>query len=112
MAKLTLYFKRPKNWGSSIRMHYWGTQPAVSATNWPGVPMVDIGGDWYSYEIKGVSAASVVFNDGAGQQTSDLSRDEDGWYVLPGKWYDKNPDAAAAPPEPKAKSRGGFYTSA
>ncbi|MGE5785276.1 MAG: starch-binding protein [Myxococcales bacterium] len=112
MSKLSLYFKRPKGWASSIRIHYWGTKPSSSSTTWPGVPMVDIGGDWYSCELKGVTSASIVFNDGAGQQTADLSRDQDGWYLLPTGWSAKNPEAAATPEATTTKSRGGFYTSA
>ncbi len=74
--------------------------------------MVDIGGDWFSYELKGVTAASVVLNDGSGKQTADLSRDQDGWYVLPSGWSAKNPDPPAKPEPTTTKSRGGFYTSA
>ena len=113
MAKLALYFKRPKNWGSSIRLHYWGTQPHVAPTNWPGVPMRAIGDDWYSYEIPGAASTSLVFTDGEGQQTADLSRAQDGWYTLSGGWYASDPDAPVTPPtEVKPRQRGGFYSSA
>jgi hypothetical protein len=113
MSKLTLYFKRPKDWGSSIRLHYWGTQPEAAATKWPGVPMRAIGDEWYFYEIKGVAAASIVFNDGEGQQTSDLSRDQEGWYTLSDGWHAKDPDVAV--PQPSAatvRSRVGYVSSA
>ena len=75
--------------------------------------MVDIGGDWYSCEVKGVTSASLVFNDGAGQQTADLSRDQDGWYTLAGGWSAKNPEASASSEAATtSKSRGGLHTSA
>lgn len=60
--------------------------------------MRSIGNDWYSYEIQGTASASVVFTDCEGQQTSDLFRDQDGWYALPGGWSAKNPELAASPP--------------
>ena len=113
MAKLALHFKRPKNWGSSVRLHYWGTQPQVTATSWPGVPMRAIGDDWYSYEIQGTASASLVFTDGEGQQTADLSRAQDGWYKLSDGWHASDPDATVLPTtEVKPRHRGGFYSNA
>lgn len=107
MSKLTLHFKRPKHWGSSIRMHYWGTRPQVDATSWPGVPMRAIGDDWFAYAIQGVESASVVFTDGEGQQTSDLCRERDGWYTLSGGWSADDPEAVVPPTAVKSRSRGG-----
>jgi hypothetical protein len=112
MSKLALHFKRPKNWGSSVRLHYWATQPQVPATNWPGVPMRAIGDDWFSYEIQGAAAASVVFTDGEGQQTADLSRDQEGWYTLSEGWSAADPDVVAPPPaDVKTRARGGHVSS-
>ncbi len=36
------------------------------------------GNDWFVYRFEGISAASIVFNDGAGRQTADLKRENDG----------------------------------
>jgi hypothetical protein len=67
-----------------------------------------IGDDWYSYEIKGTESATVVFTDGEGQQTSDLSRERDGWYVVSDGWHASDPDVPVLPPtNGKSRSRGG-----
>jgi glycerol kinase len=56
-----------------------------------------IGDDWYSYVIQGTASASMVFTDSEGQQTSDLFRDQDGWYVSEG-WSATDPEVIVSTP--------------
>ncbi|MGC3999502.1 MAG: Ig-like domain-containing protein [Anaeromyxobacter sp.] len=95
---LTVHFKRPSTWGTTLRIHYWNVVPtSITATTWPGNTMTSEGSDWYKYTIPGATSASIVFNDGAGHQTGDLSRTGEGWYFTDNKWYDQNPEAPKVP---------------
>lgn len=58
---------------------------------WPGIEMRPVGDDWYEVTLPELDAASIVFNDGQGHQTPDLSRERDGWYVLGRGWHDSKP---------------------
>jgi hypothetical protein len=51
--------------------------------------MTNHGDGWYSYTFTGATAATVIFNDGV-NQSADLPRDKDGWY-MDGVWYDTRP---------------------
>ncbi len=55
------------------------------------------GNDWFVYRFEGISAASIVFNDGAGRQTADLKREKEGWFFDDNRWYDQNPQRPAIP---------------
>ncbi|MNO38238.1 Beta/alpha-amylase precursor [compost metagenome] len=74
--------------------------PATVPTSgaWPGVLMNSDGNDWYSYNITGATGASLIFNDGNGKQTADLSRSvKEGWYYSDNVWYDANPEIPKIP---------------
>lgn len=88
---LHLRFQRPSDWAESVHIHYWDTRPVRRATQWPGVPLRHLADDWYEIELEGVSATSIVFNDGRGRQTADLRRESDGWYLTAGIWSDEDP---------------------
>ena len=94
---LTVHFKRPADWQTAIRIHYWETAPADPPTTWPGVAMTAAGNDWFTYTFATAQAASIVFNDGAGRQTGNLRRDADGWYYTNNTWYALNPERPAIP---------------
>ncbi|KZE71006.1 alpha-amylase [Paenibacillus jamilae] len=106
---LTVHFKKPSSWNSAIRIHYWNLNPATVPISgaWPGILMKSDGNDWYSYTIAGAMGSSLIFNDGSGKQTADLSRSvKDGWYYTDNTWYDTNPEmpkipAISASPVPK-----------
>jgi alpha-amylase len=89
----TVHFKKPANWGNNVRIHHWDAVPEGSLDDsaWPGVPMIAGANDWYSFQIDGVLSANLLFHDGAGGQTPDLSRAGEGWYMN-GTWYDGNPE--------------------
>ena len=84
---LKLYFKKPNGWGTAANIYFWDAAPANSP-DWPGIAMQDEGNDWFSYQFPlNVSQANIIFNDGEGQQTSDLFRDTDGCYI-DSNWQD------------------------
>ena len=93
---LVVHFFKPEGWSETVLIHYWDTVPDVGETAWPGEAMVAEGEGWYSYVIAGASSASMVFNDGAGQQSGDLSRGREGWYQDE-TWYDTKPSETQAP---------------
>lgn len=73
---LTVHFKKPSSWNSAIRIHYWNLNPTTVPISgaWPGILMKSDGNDWYSYTIAEATGSSLIFNDGSGKQTADLSR--------------------------------------
>nr|MCU0388760.1 starch-binding protein [Chitinophagaceae bacterium] len=88
---IIVYFKRPANWGTNVRIHFFNAQPAGSLANsvWPGQSMTKVCGDWYMYRFSGVTNIGIVFNDGAGRQTADLSTNKTDWYN--GSWLGADP---------------------
>lgn len=94
-SSFTVNFYKPASWATGIRVYYWGAEPAGSLpeVSWPGVVMSDNGGGWYSYTFNNVAFTNLIFNDGAGNQTANLSRERTGWYMN-GTWYDANPQTA------------------
>lgn len=108
MPDLTVHFKKPPGWQDTIKIHYWNTAPSSASTTWPGVSMSAEGNDWFVYQFQEVEVASIVFNDGAGQQTGDLCREREGWFFDDNRWYNQNPQR---PPIPAISARplGGIY---
>ncbi|MCC2617790.1 pullulanase-type alpha-1,6-glucosidase [Aestuariibacter halophilus] len=75
---MTVYFYKPDHWGSALNVYFFN---APDAPSWPGLPMVSLGEGWYSYTFaQGVTAANLIFNDGQGNQTADLYRENGGCY--------------------------------
>jgi|GEM_PF-492896 len=79
-TNFTVYFKKPQSWSTPVKIHYWERQPGNMATTWPGVNMTLCGNDWWSYTFTSTSSSNLLFNDGNGNQTDDLSRSTDSWY--------------------------------
>ena len=94
---LVVHFKRPADWQTSVRIHYWDTAPADPATTWPGLVMTAEENDWFVYQFPTAEAASLVFNDGSGRQTGNLRRERQGWYFDNNRWYDRNPQLPEIP---------------
>ncbi len=73
LPTFTVYFKKPANWNSAVKVYYWsptGTAPTVA---WPGVAMTKDCGDWYKFTFPStVSATNLIFNDGT-LKTADLA---------------------------------------
>ena len=97
MPDLIVHFKKPTGWQNTIKIHYWNTAPSLSSTTWTGLSMTAEGNDWFVYRFEGISAASIVFNDGAGRQTADLKWEKEGWFFDDNRWYDQNPQRPAIP---------------
>ncbi|MDJ0510510.1 MAG: starch-binding protein [Crocosphaera sp.] len=93
---LIVHFKRPITWQQTINIYCWDTWPSSQTSSWPGVPMTAEGNNWYRYEFREAEAANFLFNDGKGEQTKDLHRNREGWY-LKRSWYDENPDKPSIP---------------
>ena len=69
----TVYFKKPSNWGTAVKIYYWGVTGTAPAVTWPGVAMTLDCGSWYKFTFPStVSASNIIFNDGT-LQTADLS---------------------------------------
>lgn len=91
---VTLQFKQPSNsWGNLTNIYLFdrsvnGTLPGTSG--WPGARMDKIAGTLWNTETftvpSGVSPNNigVVFNNGNGLQTVDLTRGTDGWFTVTG----------------------------
>ncbi|OXG02529.1 T9SS C-terminal target domain-containing protein [Flavobacterium johnsoniae UW101] len=95
-TNFTVYFYKPSNWGTGIKIYYWNALPTGVLANatWPGVNMTDSGNGWYSYTFTNVNSTNLIFNDGT-NQTADLSRNKTGWYMN-STWYDSNPGTGIA----------------
>jgi glycosidase len=90
-TSFTVYFYKPANWGTNIRVYYWNTLPTGSlpTVTWPGVSMTNTGSGWYSYTFTNATSTNLIFNDGT-SQTADLARSTTGWYQN-NTWYNSNP---------------------
>ena len=87
----TINFLRTSSWGNTVNAYLYNkaTNSTLSGTpGWPGQLMNNTG-DWSNYTFtvpNGVSSndVGVVFNNGTGQQTVDLTRGTDGWFRITG----------------------------
>ena len=85
----SVYFVNVDGW-SSVKIYTWS--PEVGT--WPGIDMKKetetIGGKevWSHTEMKGASFGGVIFNNGSGTQTADLTWTAGKYYVRDG-WYTK-----------------------
>lgn len=82
VSNVTVWFKRPTN-TQLPRIHYWNVVPAMAASAWPGVLMIEDlskGANWYKYTISGATSSSLLFHDGASYKTADLINISGGCY--------------------------------
>ena len=95
-SNFTVYFYKPSNWGTGIKIYYWSALPTgvLADASWPGVNMTNAGNGWYSYTFTNVTSTNLIFNDGT-TQSADLSRNKTGWYMN-ATWYDSNPGTGVA----------------
>ncbi|WP_052444305.1 starch-binding protein [Flammeovirga sp. OC4] len=89
---LTIHFK--SSWGNSTMIHYWNASNGASSA-WPGENMIDEGSGWYKYTIESATSTNLLFHNGSGTQTADLSRTNEGWYK-DGVWHDRNPELSVS----------------
>ncbi len=72
---LTIYFKKPADWASTVKIHYWNALPSgsLAGSTWPGAAMTADCNGWYKYSFPtNVSSVNIIINDAAGKQTADL----------------------------------------
>ncbi|GAA4272158.1 starch-binding protein [Aquimarina gracilis] len=90
---VTLNFQRPGGWGNNTNIYLYNkatNQTLAGTSGWPGQLMSNLSGtSWFSSTFtlpNGVSSndVGVVFNNGNGQQTVDLTRGTDGWFRVTG----------------------------
>ena len=65
-----IFYKNTNNW-SKVYAYYW-SDSNTKMTTWPGVAMTNVGNNTYGASIPS-SAKYIIFNDGNGNQTSDLT---------------------------------------
>lgn len=87
-SAIKVYFQSP--W-STAKIYYWSTVPAAATSSWPGIDMISEGNGWYSYTFDGATSTNLIFNNGSGSKTSDLSRTSGTWYYSNNLWSDKDP---------------------
>ncbi len=102
-----VYFQDTNGWGT-VKIHYWG---GATPTTWPGVEMSKVAGtnDIYSYEIP-AGHTGIVFNNGNGTQTGDLSVAEgtgkmfvcnqNSWQTYTGPVVPTDPTTPTTPTDP------------
>ncbi len=95
-STFTVHFFKPSAWGTAIKIYWWGALPAgrLADGTWPGVAMTNAGNGWYTYIFTNITSTNLIFNDGT-NQTADLSRSTNGWY-LNNTWYDTDPGTPIA----------------
>jgi hypothetical protein len=64
---VTVYFKKPYNWGADVNLYYFSNGQGPVA--WPGVKMIHDCEDWYKYTfpLGFLKEGSVIFNSGSMQ---------------------------------------------
>lgn len=78
-----IYFKNTSNW-STVKAYYWSTSD-TTLTSWPGVEMESIDDSVYRIELP-ETAEFVIFNNGGGDQTSDITLEGFGKIYNNGSW--------------------------
>lgn len=69
-----VFFQKPANWGGIVNCYIWNAKGNKPMGEWPGSAMVNLGADNYKITFNGdYSGYNFIFNDGSGNQTSDLS---------------------------------------
>ena len=96
---LVIRCQAPAAWARPLFAHLFQIQPHVQDTSWPGIEMQSIGEGWYELTLPDFDAASIVFTDGQGNQTPDLRRDRDGWYVPNHGWQNSRQVGNETPSE-------------
>ena len=70
-ATKTIYFDNSGKKWSTINVYTWNANGTCTG-EWPGSAMTKVSGNVYSYEVP-ADAVNIIFNNGSGSQTSDLT---------------------------------------
>ena len=65
-----IYFKNTSNW-STVKAYYW-SDSNTKMTTWPGEAMTSVGNGVFKIEIP-ADAQYIIFTNGSGSQTSDIT---------------------------------------
>lgn len=88
----TVYCKNDAGW-STVYCYMWNSTTKAENKSWPGVAMTS-DGTYYSYVVPSSDYDMIIFNNGSGTQTSDLS------YPGHGKVYNNSTKAWSDHPNP------------
>ena len=69
-TKNYVYFKNTSNW-STVKAYYW-SDSNTKMTTWPGIAMTNMGNGIYRIELP-ADAQYIIFTNGSGSQTSDIT---------------------------------------
>lgn len=88
--QITVHFKT--SW-SNAKIYYWNLNGSTNnPVSWPGTVMDSESNGWYKYTIANATKANLIFNNGSGQQTKDLTREAGEWWYVNDTWYSSNPE--------------------
>jgi len=109
---IKLHYKRPTDWGTTLKLHYWNLVPSAAQSTWPGVAMTAEGNDWYGYTLVNTTSSSVIFTDKneGNKQTGDLTRTSGEWWYKNGVWTDYNPEGPTKPVITATPASGTYLT--
>lgn len=81
-----VYFEKPSSWGSNIHVYFFDkSTDSTVGKEWPGTAMSDLGDGIYGLSYKSDNPnLMVIFNDGNGNQTANLTYTNDGYYDVNG----------------------------
>ncbi len=96
--KRYVYYRNTNNW-SQVKAYYW-SDANKSMLTWPGLDMESIGNGEYRIAVP-ADAQYIIFTNGSGTQTGDLTIPGDN-YIYNGSWsqYGNNPINPTAPTQP------------
>jgi 1,4-alpha-glucan branching enzyme len=109
-----VHFKNTDNWNPvKIYVFDWDSKTAIDGWTWSGVNMTqESNSPWYTYTIEVEVTPGMVFNNGSGLKSKDLTRTTEGWYDFGSEqWYDVCPGDCPTPPVPEISvdKPGGEY---
>lgn len=85
-AANTIYFKNSANWGGTIYAYAWSSSDSTILGSWPGTAMTGLGDGLYYIPVR-ADAVNIIFNNGSGSQTGDLTIPTDGKNLYTGSTW-------------------------
>ena len=84
---VTVYFHNAENW-SKVNAYAWKGSGTTILGDWPGTQMTAVDGQagWFQIDVK--DAEKVIFNNGSGKQTNDLTVNAAKPYYKDNGWAD------------------------
>lgn len=99
-----VHFKNTDSWSDvNIYLFDYLADAGLTGWTWPGESMTqEESSSWYKYTINLDVQAGIIFNNGAGNQTENLTRTTEGWYDFSTQqWYNECPGDCPTPPVPE-----------